>query len=120
MANSTIGGLPDFSASLPFLDSDLVAVSRGGVDLKRLTYGQLKAQLNRFSGEEVPAGAQDGANKTFVLSRDPLDGSLMLFFNGMILTVAAGDYTRVDDTLTLITYAPNAVNGDSLIAFYQY
>jgi len=56
---------------------------------------------------EVPAGTVDGANVTFTITYTPVSGSLLLFYNGLLLKGGGNDYTLSSKTITF-TEAPHA------------
>ena len=67
---------------------------------------------------ESPSGTKNGSNKTFTLLHVPA-GNILLFFGGQALTEGAtDDFTIVDDTITLITIAPES--DERLMAYYPY
>ena len=71
---------------------------------------------------EVPGGTQNGVNKIFTLDGIPSsDGKLLIVYNGQVLTVAAGDLTRVGATITLINVAPDSSGAtpDTFLAYYS-
>jgi len=67
---------------------------------------------------ESPSGTKDGSNQTFTLLHVPA-GNILLFYGGQALTEGAtDDFTIVDDTITLITIAPES--DERLMAYYAY
>lgn len=64
---------------------------------------------------ETPSGAFDGVNTTFALAHTPVTDSLLLFYNGVFMTIE-DDYTLTGPTLTTL-FIPH--NGDKLRAYYQ-
>lgn len=69
-----------------------------------------------FVDDEVPAGAIDGANVTYLLANTPTPAaSLELYLNGL-LQRRGTDYTLVTATITFVV-AP--ATGDNLFAFYR-
>jgi hypothetical protein len=69
---------------------------------------------------ETPSGAMDGSNQTFALSHTPA-GQIKLYYNGILLEEGADDDFSVSSTtITMHFVAPNAANGDKLIANYFY
>src|SRR5262245_2144439 len=67
---------------------------------------------------EVPSGAVNGTNTTFLLSRAPVPGTLYLYLNGLLLEEgAAADYTLSGATTIILAAAPLA--GDKLDATYR-
>jgi hypothetical protein len=71
---------------------------------------------------EVPGGTQNGVNKVFTLAGVPsTDGKLLIVYNGQVFTVAAGDMTRVGNTITLINVAPDSSGAtpDTFLAYYS-
>ncbi len=56
---------------------------------------------------EVPTGDQDGVNGVFTLAHIPTSDSQIIFnYNGLMLTVAGGDFTRVGAVCTFATVRP--------------
>jgi len=57
-----------------------------------------------YVAPEVPAGDMDGVNRTFLLTYTPIDGTLTLILNGLVLTEgASADFTISGKTLTMNT-----------------
>jgi len=73
-----------------------------------------------YATREVPSGTKNGTNPTFTLANTPVSGSEMLFLNGILLNVGAGnDYTISTNTLTMLTAAiPEST--DVLLCSYRY
>jgi len=68
---------------------------------------------------ETPSGTLDGVNNTFTLANDPVDGSLMLFYNGVLQKPGAGnDYTISGNTITFTDPPPGGCATDTLSAWY--
>ncbi len=69
---------------------------------------------------EDVSGTMDGSNQTFTLSHTPA-GQIKLYYNGILLEEGADDDFSVSSTtITMHFVAPNAANGDKLIANYFY
>ena len=76
------------------------------------------SQLPTFVTREAPSGTKNGSNPTFTLAHAPTSGSEMLFLNGLLLNVGAGnDYTISTDTITMLVIP---VSTDVLLATYRY
>lgn len=81
----------------------------------------IQTQLNnagaaKYVAREVPAGLVNGVNDEFVLAETPVAGSEMVFLNGLLQEVGAGnDYTIVADTITFVV-APDS--GDKISVTY--
>lgn len=75
----------------------------------------LQADGGGIPTNEIPAGVVDGSNDTFTLPSAPITGSLMLFQNGILLTL------NVQYSLsgTTITFSIPPLTGDNLMAFYR-
>lgn len=59
---------------------------------------------------EVPTGLQDGSNKVFTLAHIPTaDADIIFNYNGLMLTVAGGDFTRVGAVCTFAIVSPTDV-----------
>jgi hypothetical protein len=70
-----------------------------------------------YSDAETPGGTLDGVNGTFTLANTPLGTSLMLFRNGVYLTVGS-DYNLTGSTVQFVAGAiPQPA--DTLIASYR-
>lgn len=77
---------------------------------------------NHWATQETPSGTKDGANKSFTLAHTPT-GMVEVFWGsglGLAYMVYGEDYNYSGTALTLITFAPNAAEGDSLLARYPY
>lgn len=71
---------------------------------------------SQFADAEVPSGAINGANGTFLLLNVPNPaGSLMLFLN-RLLQIQGTDYTLVGKSITI---APPA-SGSTIVSWYRY
>ena len=70
-----------------------------------------------YSDAETPGGIVDGSNNTFTLANTPLGTSLMLFRNGLYMTIGS-DYTL---TASSVQFAAGAIPqpGDTLTASYR-
>lgn len=68
---------------------------------------------------EVPAGAVDGVNDTFVLADSPSPAaSLRLYVNGLLQRAGGVDFALAGSTITFVSGAvPQA--GDSLLSYYR-
>lgn len=58
-----------------------------------------------------------GPGDTFVLAHSPIAGSVRIFRGGAYQSVSNGDYTIVNDTITL---SPALANGEVLVADYSW
>lgn len=90
----------------PFTKSFLS--SSGGGDVAR-------EALLAFPKEELPTGLKNGVNKDFVLSETPIDGTLLIFLNGIEQTLE--QYTLTGKTISFVE-APYA--DDDLTVNYFY
>ena len=76
------------------------------VDAKgRVTAGSNTAYLtsSNFVSKEIPTGAIDGTNVTYILANTPVAGTEHLYWNGMLLEAGAGnDYTISGNTITML------------------
>jgi len=70
-----------------------------------------------YSDAETPGGTLDGMNGTFTLANTPLGTSLMLFRNGVYLTVGS-DYNLTGSTIQFVAGAI-PLPGDTLTASYR-
>lgn len=67
---------------------------------------------------ETPSGAMDGTNVTFTLAYEPLAGTQMLFYNGMLQKPGIGnDYTITGQTITMAD-PPGKCVTDLLLVWY--
>lgn len=80
--------------------------------------GDPGGEIGNWSIQEVPTGTQNGVNKSFTLEQTPV-GTVSVFYNGLLQRNTV-DYSYSGTALTLITFAPNAANGDWLCATYPY
>lgn len=59
---------------------------------------------------EVPVGTQDGATAAYTLAHIPTsDDKIIVNYNGLMLTVAGGDFTRTGAVCTFATVRPTDV-----------
>ncbi len=73
-----------------------------------------------FVFNEVPAGAIDDANTTFVLANTPVAGTQQVFLNGVLQFPGAGnDYTISGDTITMLD-APKGAPGNPDLVTAHY
>ena len=73
-----------------------------------------------FSDAEVPTGAINGVNLTYVLAHPPDPAaSLMLFKNGVLQKAAGTDYTLAVATITYVAGAILSA-GDTHVCSYRY
>lgn len=68
--------------------------------------------------QEEPSGTQNGTNKTFTLAHTPT-GKVSVVFLGVEKQDTV-DYSVSGTTLTLISFAPNASEGDTFWVNYYY
>lgn len=80
--------------------------------------GDPGGEVGNWAIQEIPSGTQNGSNKDFTLAQTPA-GAVSVFYNGLLQRNTV-DYSYSGTALTLITFAPNAVNGDWLCATYPY
>lgn len=81
-----------------------------------------KTAISRVAYNEIPTGAMDGVNTTYVLTNEPISGAT-ISLNGQILNPTSGsstkDYSLTANTIILsTTFAPT--NEDVLLATYSY
>jgi hypothetical protein len=70
-----------------------------------------------YSDAETPGGIVDGSNNTFTLANTPLGTSLMMFRNGLYMTVGS-DYNLTGSTVQFVAGAVPQP-GDTLTASYR-
>lgn len=80
--------------------------------------GDPGGDANHWAIQEVPSGTQNGVNKSFTMAQIPT-GVVSVFYQG-VMQKNTIDYSYVGTALTLITFAPNAANGDWLCVTYPY
>lgn len=68
--------------------------------------------------QEVPAGTQNGTNKSFTLANTPT-GAVRVTYNGIEYQNTV-DYSYTGTALTLISFAPNVAVGDRFWVTYPY
>lgn len=78
--------------------------------------GQL-ALAHPLTFNETPAGTINGTNPTFTLQNPPLAGTLLLYVDGLLMTVG-DDYTLASLTITFLTGAIPQT-GDIIRATYE-
>ncbi len=119
---SEIWSVPSSSAALRLRDiratllpgGILTGGGSGGVVVGETSGGAIPG----FGDAEVPAGAINGSNDTFVLANAPSPAaSLALFRNGLLQT-AGNDYTLSGATITFNAWAIPQLD-DTLEAFYR-
>jgi hypothetical protein len=72
--------------------------------------------LQDYIVREVPSGTIDGDNKVFTLANTPVEGTEMVFLNGILLNAGTNeDYTIDGNTITL-NFAPET--GSKLLVTY--
>lgn len=103
-------------------DGGLIALPNGlGVSVDGATIGinpsgQLE-ELHPIIINETPGGSIDGTNATFTLGNIPVDGTLLVFVDGLQM-VETNDYTVSGNTFTFITGAI-PMTGDSIRVTYR-
>ncbi|WP_428936918.1 hypothetical protein [Fontivita pretiosa] len=78
-----------------------------------------KGALSESVGPAAVSGTVDGVNADFALADAPVDGSLMVFVNGLLMSEGSGeDYVLAGQT---ITFQPGAIpqSGDKIRVFYR-
>lgn len=73
---------------------------------------------NHWAIQEVPTGDQDGSNQSFTLGNTPT-GAVVCIYNGREMQNTV-DYSYTGTALTLITFYPNASDGDRFWVRYPY
>src|SRR6266403_3399991 len=71
---------------------------------------------SQFADAEVPSGAINGANGTFLLARVPNPAASLMLFLNRLLQIQGTDYTLVGSSISI---APPAT-GSTIIAWYRY
>ena len=100
----------------------LCTANQGGtLNTTAITWQQIPTSAGlsntNFVDKEVPSGAINGANVTYVLANTPVAGSEHIYLNGILQESGAGnDYTISGATITYLT-AP--LTGDKLRASYR-
>lgn len=100
----------------------LCTANQGGtLNTTAITWQQIPTSAGlsntNFVDKEVPSGAINGANVTYVLANTPIAGSEHIYLNGILQESGAGnDYTISGATITYLT-AP--LTGDKLRASYR-
>lgn len=70
-----------------------------------------------MSNREIPVGALDGTNATFILDHTPVAGSEMVFVNGLMQQSGDNsDYTIVGAVITFLT--PPPLNTDIAVTYW--
>jgi hypothetical protein len=93
-----------------------VTISSGGVTTVNNTAGSGFMKYTNQTYNETPTGTINGVNTSFTLAVAPVNSSLRLYLNGMLLEPGAGnDYTISSNTITML-FAP--ATGDKLRAYY--
>lgn len=115
IANGTAGQLMVAGATgvaaFTTLSGDATLSSAGA-----LTLASTVAKKADFINNETPTGAVNGSNTAFGLANTPATGTLMLFLNGQLLEVGAGnDFTLSGATITMLQVPQT---GDKLRATY--
>lgn len=72
-----------------------------------------------YSWNEVPSGSVDSVNRDFYLAHEPVNGSLMLFFNGIMIRGAGNDYSLTGSHVVLEP-GFKTISGDILMSSYEY
>ena len=80
--------------------------------------GDPGGDANHWATQEIPSGTQNGINKAFTLEQTPT-GVVSVFYNGLMQKNTV-DYSYSGTALTLITFAPDASDGDWLCVTYPY
>jgi hypothetical protein len=118
-------GLAYMTYGIDYIVSDniitLITFSPASTDSLRARY-QYQRGSDNWSIQEIPSGVMDGLNKIFTLANTPA-GRVEVYWGsglGLACMVDGIDYTSSENMLTLISFAPNASNGDQLRVRYQY
>jgi hypothetical protein len=91
-----------------------------GLSLSGGVLSSTAGTVPNFADAETPGGTINGTNAAFTLANAPSPAlSLELYRNGLLQSVANGDYTLAGNT---ITFAAGAIpqTGDSLTASYRH
>lgn len=92
------------------ISGDIELDETGKVTIKNIFWEE------HYIVRETPSGSIDGMNKTFTLAHIPIEGSEMVFLNGMLLNAGeTEDYTISGKTITL-NFAPET--GSKLLVTY--
>ncbi len=84
--------------------------------LVQYSYRSLTPVAPTLSEIEIPVGVKNGINRDFIISRSPLDETLLVFRSGQTLTENI-DYTISGVT---ITFAIAPIEADNLLTKYNY
>jgi hypothetical protein len=100
----------------------VVYVPAGATSIADATILDIGQHGTRWAVQETPSGTMDGANQTFTLAHTPITTVELYWGSGLGLAYMTYgiDYTVSGTTITLVTFAPNSVDGDYLRARYQY
>ena len=91
---------------------DSVRVAQAG--LPTVAWGT----TGRFSDQETPAGAVDGANVAFTLTATPNPPTSLILSRNGIVQMAGQDYTLSGSAITFLAGATPQI-GDTLLAWYR-
>lgn len=90
-------------------DSIWLCTSNGGGTLgtTAITWMQIPTAAglshNNFVSKEIPSGAINGVNTTYILANTPIAGSEHVYVNGLLMESGAGnDYTIAGATITML------------------
>lgn len=130
LKNTTGTGAPSIAAASDVTGQLLTGYSSGagmvaGTDsilqaIQKLNGNDAALANPSFATRETPSGTQNGTNPTFTLANTPTAGSEMLFLNGVLMNVGAGnDYTISGATITMLT-GVIPVSTDILLCSYRY
>lgn len=93
-----------------FADTIWLCTSNAGGQLNTtaITWMQIPTTAglshNNFVSKEIPSGAINGVNTTYILANTPVSGSEEVFVNGLLMESGAGnDYTISGATITMLT-----------------
>lgn len=70
-----------------------------------------------FVADEVPNGAVNGINSTFVLANTPVAGSVEVYLNGMLMNPGAGNDYQISGVTITFNFVPTA--GGHVLATYR-
>lgn len=98
-----------------------ISNSGGTINTTAITWQQTPTSIglssSNFVDKEVPSGAINGVNVTYILANTPIAGSEHVYLNGMLQDSGAGnDYTITGST---ITYLIAPLTGEKLKVSYR-
>jgi hypothetical protein len=84
--------------------------------------GDPGGDANHWAIQEVPTGTMDGSNKSFTVAHTPT-GLIEIWWGsglGAAYMKYGTDYTYSGTAITLITFAPDAAQGEYMLVRYPY